>query len=191
MLTQIESPPERITKIQAAERQLIAAIDLFFNNADSIVIYSIACAAREIIHTLCEKRGIKSFFDQILDDNPHISKKDLRKMADKNRNFFKHANSDPDAVLEQFSDVENDAVLFVATHDFGRLCGGMPPELQVFEAWYLCCHPIKVTPGHEESIATLFPGLSTMTRFEKKHRGWVALEWARSQPGLRMTYSTD
>lgn len=191
MPTEIESPPQRITKVQAAERQLVTAIDLFFRNADSIVVYSLACAAREIIHALCEKRKIRSFFDEILDDHPHLSRKDLWKLADRNRNFFKHAKTDPDAVLEQFSDVENDAVLFVATHDFGRLCRGMPTEMQVFEAWYLSCHPTKVTPGHEETIASLFPGLSTMTRFEKKHRGSIALEWARSQPGLRMTYSTD
>jgi hypothetical protein len=187
----VESPPERITKIQAAERQLVAAIELFFRNADSIVVYSVACAAREIIHSLCEKRKIKSFFDEILEDHPHLSRRDLRRLADQHRNFFKHADSDPDAVLEQFSDDSNDAVLFVATHDFGRLTGGMPIEMQVFETWFLSCDPTKLVPGHEEAIASLFPGISTMNRFEKKHRGLVALKWARSQPGLRMVYATE
>lgn len=188
---QIESPLQKITKVQAAERQLVTAIDLFFRNADSVVIYSIACAAREIIHALCEKRKIKTFFDEVLEEYPHISKKELRRLADLYRNFFKHADQDPDAVLDEFSDDANDAVIFVATHDFGRLVGGMPIEMQVFEVWFLACHPSKIRQGQEEQIASLFPDISTMTRFEKKHRGLVALEWARSQPGLKMSYSTD
>ena len=46
--------------------------------------------------------------------------------------FFKHADRDPTAVLEKFSQPDADSVLFVACHDFGRVAKGQPIEVQVF-----------------------------------------------------------
>lgn len=52
-------------------------------------------------------------------------------------NFMKHADRDATAVLDSFSDLDNDPVLFFACQDFGRVTGGMPIEAQVYEAWFL------------------------------------------------------
>lgn len=84
-------PAERITKIAAAERQLVAAIDLFFKNGDSVAVYALAGAAREIITTMCEHRGVKSFFDDALAARTDLTIKSLREMANRYRGFFKHA----------------------------------------------------------------------------------------------------
>jgi hypothetical protein len=70
-----DAPPQRITKIGAAERQLIVAIDMFFRNGDSLVVYALAGAAREIISTMCERRGIKSFLDDALAANAGLTMK--------------------------------------------------------------------------------------------------------------------
>jgi len=74
-----DAPPQRITKIAAAERQLVTAVDLFFRNGDSVVIYALAGAAREIITTMCEMRGIKPFFDDAQNANPQFTQKQLQK----------------------------------------------------------------------------------------------------------------
>jgi hypothetical protein len=42
------------------------------------------------------------------------------------RNFFKHANDDPDDVLVDLSDDLNDHVLIGATMDFGTLASAKP-----------------------------------------------------------------
>jgi hypothetical protein len=184
-------PTERITKIGAAERQLVTAIDLFFNGGDTIAVYALAGAAREIITTMCEHRGITSFFDDALDANPDLTEAALRRMANRYRGFLKHADRDPDTVLEDFTDYENDHILFIACHDLGRLCGGMPVEAQVFEAWYLACHPEKVRADSDVDVAALFPGVRAMDRQGGKRQGLAALRWAKKQADLKMAYSVE
>ena len=184
-------PVERITKIGAAERQLVAAINLFFRDGDSVAVYALAGAAREIITTMCEHRGVKSFFDDAMAVHPELTKQELRKMANRYRGFLKHADKDPDVVLEDFSDYENDHILLVAGHDFGRLTRGMPIECQVFESWYLACHPEKLRPGGDIDYSAMFPNITDIDRRARKRLGQNALVAAGSDPSLKMTYSTD
>src|ERR1700730_12138153 len=56
-----------ITKLDAAEREIVAAIQLLFDGGDPIPVYALAAAAREITTTLCEKRGVHSMVDAIQD----------------------------------------------------------------------------------------------------------------------------
>jgi hypothetical protein len=46
-----------IIKIDVAEREIVAAVQLLFDGGDAIRVYALAAAAREITTTLCEKRG--------------------------------------------------------------------------------------------------------------------------------------
>ena len=190
MTAQMDTLAQRVTKAQAAERQLVCAINLFFANGDAVAVHTLASAAQEIITALCRWREVKSFFDDILADNPDLTQRRLRDLANRYRNFFKHADRDPEAVVEEFGDNANDALLFVACHDFGRLCSGMATEMQVFEAWYLACNPQKLREP-SLAIAQLFPGIADVPRFESKRRGAMALEWAKSQPTLQMQYRTE
>ena len=93
--------------------------------------------------------------------------------------------------MTDFSDEENDAILFMACHDFGRLCSGMPVEMQVYEVCYLSCHEEKIAPSKRAEFPDLFPGIAALPRHERRHRGLVALNWARSEPSLKMNYSTE
>jgi hypothetical protein len=86
---------------------------------------------------------------------------------------------------------ENDHILFIAGHDLGRLCGGMPVEAQMFEAWYLACHPEKVRADSDVGVGALFPGIVAMDRQGRKRQGLAALRWAREQTDLKMAYSVD
>jgi hypothetical protein len=112
-------------------------------------------------------------------------------MVNRYRGFLKHADRDHDAVLEDFTDFENEAILFVAGHDFGRLCGGMPVELQVYEAWFLACEPTRLRRDVNREFLKLFPNITKMPRHERKRIGFTALQWARGEPGLRMNYSLE
>jgi hypothetical protein len=186
----LDAPKQRITKIDAAERQLVTAIDLFFRNGDALAVYALAGAAREVVTAMCEARQVESLFKDILLATG-LTEKELRDMANRYRNFFKHADRDPDAVLTEFSDEDNDPILFVAGHDFARLVKGMPVEMQVYEAWYLSCNEEKIALSKRDEFLNLFPGISGLPRYERKHRGLIALDWARSEPTFKMNYSTE
>ena len=72
--------------------------------------------------------------------------KKLVEIASEFAGFLKHADRDPTAVLETFTEQDTDLVLYVACHDFHRVAKGQPVELQVFEAWYFATAFEKVAP---------------------------------------------
>src|SRR5580704_7226166 len=80
-----------ITKLDVAEREIVAAVQLLFDGGDPIPIYALANAAREITSTLCEKRGLHSMVDWIQEEHPHMSRKAIYREASKHAAFFKHA----------------------------------------------------------------------------------------------------
>lgn len=52
-----------LSKLDAAEQQIIAAITLLFDGSSAVPVYTLAAASREVTTSLCEKRGVGSFFD--------------------------------------------------------------------------------------------------------------------------------
>jgi hypothetical protein len=157
---------DSITKIEAAQRQLVTAIELFFRDADPVSVISLASNAWEVIDTLFTKRGVESFSEETRDHitTGHNLKKDFINAP--HRNFFKHADRDPDAVLEGFSDVENDHVLFLAVEDYIRLNKKSPIEFQVFQLWYLAINTNKVA---HEALADILAATEVIFSSIKEH----------------------
>ncbi|MBI4848799.1 MAG: hypothetical protein HY808_09535 [Nitrospirae bacterium] len=90
---------EIIPKLDAARRQLDTAIMLWFQEGDPIAIHTLTCAAYQIVHDINRHRnGPALMFDSIIvkDEYRHLIKKHLNK----DYNFFKHADNDPDENLE-------------------------------------------------------------------------------------------
>jgi hypothetical protein len=89
----------KVGKIEAARRQVRAAIEMWFASGDPIAIHTLVAAAHEILYDLCKRKGMN---DQLF-DSPAI-KPSFRKrwttMLRTYPNFFKHADRDPDDVLE-------------------------------------------------------------------------------------------
>jgi hypothetical protein len=181
------------TKIDVAEAHIRTAVRLFFEDAHPVPVHTLACAAREILTALGEKLGI----DTILHEAARLtgtSVRDVKGKAHTFANFMKHADRDPTATLEGFSDADNGPVLFFACHDFGRVTGGMPVEAQVFEAWFFATTVKRVSDGGvrwqrlvKDSIK-LFPRVRSVPRAEKKQIGARVLARAMNDPALRMEF---
>lgn len=121
-----------LTKREAARRQIKTAIELFFADGDPVSVYSLTANGWEIVDLLCTRAGIDSVSNQTRE---HAGpEKDLKRdyINSPYRNFFKHADRDPDGVLEGFNDKLNDAILFLAVEDYIRLFESSPVEFQVF-----------------------------------------------------------
>jgi hypothetical protein len=89
----------RITKLDAATRQLRTAIRLFFEEADVVSIHTLAAASHEMVRSLVKFKGGAS----LIKDNDFIRperKKDYEDLINRPRNFFKHAGRDPYQELE-------------------------------------------------------------------------------------------
>ncbi len=91
----------RISKLDAARRQLRTAITLWFNNGDPVSVYALAFAAYEIFHMVSVKRDPhrrELFFDTSIIKDEY--RREWRGHIRREANFFKHGDRDPEAVID-------------------------------------------------------------------------------------------
>ena len=82
--------PEKVTKIDAARRQLATAITLWFTGGDTVSIYTLSHAAYEVIHNFTRrKRGRDLLFDSLVIRDEY--RKEFNTILRNPANFFKHA----------------------------------------------------------------------------------------------------
>lgn len=86
----------KISKLDAASRQLDCALDLWFHDKDEVSIHTLASAAYQIVHDINEASGSPR---DLLYNKSWLKDENLRKVVGKLKmpaNFFKHADRDPD-----------------------------------------------------------------------------------------------
>jgi hypothetical protein len=175
---------ETLTKIDAARRQLETSIQLFFDAADPVSIFSLASNAWEIIDTLCGIRGVKSLSSESQENVPDGKHLKYDYINEPYRNFFKHADRAPDGSINGFDGTKCDALLFLAVEDYIRLMSKSPIEFQVFQLWFLAINHEKL---HEDSFIKIvkqadiiFPSIRDLPRHEQLRLGKRSLIDARS-----------
>lgn len=151
-----------VTKHEAARRQLDYAIQMHFQDQDSLVVHTIASAARGILRDLAKQRGThlsdvwpraarsvlsklsKLDGHQISEDWFHRNNREIKKWvyghSNRAANFLKHANRDPRSALPE-SKMDNDAVLLEACALYTELGLEGTPEMKAFTRWHLAVYP--------------------------------------------------
>jgi len=142
-------PELKITKLDAARRQLKTAVRLYFNDEDAVSIHTLACASHEILATLKSK---KCDYPMIMSDHlinePY--KKEFRQIISAPKNFFKHADKDANATMD-FNPKINEYFLLDACEAYELLTGEKEPYFTIFRAWFVSQHPeIMNLPHHCE-----------------------------------------
>lgn len=184
---------QKLDKITVARRQLVEAIRLLFENRDPVTVYSLATNAQEILSTLCECRGVTSLRTHIARPAGLTDAQVQATMINPARNFFKHANTDPDGILDDFRDEDCDPVILIACVDLLVLEGKSPIEVQVFVTWYAALYPEKFPDGSDWKLAAerKFPGLRELPREEQKRRAVRTLKGALANRALMAHPETD
>ena len=116
------SVTESISKSDAAARQLDVAIKLWFNEEDPVAVHTLACAACQIVHDLCPKEELLYRSLNIKDE---YRKKTIRWLKSPS-NFFKHAEKDPNEVIE-FKPAFNE--VFIVFSSIGLELLGIKPSI--------------------------------------------------------------
>lgn len=185
-----------VTKTNVARRQLVTAVTLFFQGSDAVSIFTLAANAWEIIDALCTRNGVESMSSQARE---YIAAdKDLKRdyINSPFRNFFKHADRDPDEVLQDFDESKVDGILFLAVEDYIRMRQKSPIELQVYQLWYLACHPEKVATDQrlEDVLAAasrIFPKIEQLAREDQVALGRKVLDGALGNGELQNDPKTE
>ena len=139
---------EKVTKLDAASRQLRTAVRLFFQEGDSVSIHALASSAQELLRDLLKPAGGDGSFYKDANFLWPERKKEFFSIVNGPQNFFKHADRDgPDAVLD-FRPAVSEYVLLDCIKMHRELTGrGLVPEGTAFGAWFMLRYPDMIMPG--------------------------------------------
>jgi hypothetical protein len=125
----------KVSKLDAARRQLETAVRLYFSEADPVAIHTLVSASYQLLADVNRARGGAPMLKEqaptwVRPDATDAAKRKLNEAA----NFFKHANRDHNEVIE-FSQSPTELLLYDAVWKYRELTGELVPILGVYDAW--------------------------------------------------------
>lgn len=147
----------RVSKLSAAHRQLKTAITLWGNEHDPIAAHTLAVAAYEVFHYVSKKRDPNR--RDLLFDTDWIKdeyRADWIALIKRSANFFKHADRDPEAILD-FDPAMNEWYILYAI-SARQLCGEtQSQEESDFMWWFSINRSQFLTDAGREMLANRIP----------------------------------
>lgn len=137
-----EFPPSiRVTKLDAARRQLKTAIELWFADGDPISIHALSYAAHEILHRLYRQRGLTD----LLFDSTAVKdefRDELNIFLKQDANFIKHANRETQEIdSTEFKPEHNTLFLTTCVTALQRMNEQLEGVESAFMFWHYLHHP--------------------------------------------------
>ena len=176
----------RVNKPDAARRQIDMAIELFFDQRDPVLVHSLAMAAFRILADLVKAKGLK--------DQSIIGKFDKMIRPGMERvfwghihgaaNFFKHADRDPDEILDDRDERINDGALWMCVMLYVELGYAPTPEMKAFNGWFAATNPHLLLDGHPlKQMGTKIDWAHQVPRNEQLELGRYFLDQFRTEGG--------
>ncbi len=142
----------RVNKTEAARRQIDAAIRMLFLNEDPVAIHTLAMASFQILRDLAAKRGDCYFNKMIkLMIKPSMERKYWKKFND-SASFLKHADRDPDNILDGIEEEINEVILFLACLYYQDLGFQLTKEMVALKSWCYAINPDFIGDNAPENI---------------------------------------
>jgi hypothetical protein len=156
-----------ISKLDAAKRQLEAAIRLYFSNGDPVPIHTLTAAAYNVTRDIGTRRGARPMLvkGRVLDRiKPEFRDKAGAKLNEA-ENFFKHGGPNPDGNLH-FDPAISEVMILDACLQYTMLAGEEPPLFAIYRWWFVANHRDLVNLAEGEGLPSIvnFPALIQMGR---------------------------
>jgi hypothetical protein len=156
---------QSVSKCEVATRQLRAAIRLYFEDAEPLAIHTLAGAAHGLLRDLLRRRASppSSHVEAgVASDKVAF----VAKMVGDAKNFFKHADRDPEGVLS-FNTDWTDFLLYDAIAMHVRLTLELTREDLFFIMWITAKYPTvllldELTEGRIDELRQVFPKLASV-----------------------------
>ena len=186
------NPPIRISKVEAARRQLQTAITLWFTDGDPVSVHTLVFAAYEVFHSVSKSRNPNRrdlLFDTLLIKEEYRS--DWSKIIKKSARFFKHADRDPEDNLDFYPEMNEWFILFaIAAHEF---CGETKSQEELdFRSWFSFNRTDHLTENGRQKFTDALPpnvieygrGLSKREFYEKLLKARLLIAGRRHSLGF-------
>jgi len=132
-------PILKISKTDAAKRQIETAIRLWLFCGDPVSIHTLTSAAHQVLHDIGKKRGTPATLRELPGVRPDCVQR-LRRLVSHYENFFKHAERDPGALLD-FNPAATEIFMLDAVITYERLTQEVVPMFSTFKAWMFIQQP--------------------------------------------------
>jgi hypothetical protein len=139
-----------ISKLEAAERQLNCAIKLYFAEEDLLAVHTLSRAAFRILHDLYPNRRDDNFEKDLEAEITWLGWRKFNRAT----NFLKHADDDPEDILDGPSEAETQMGIGFALILHCRIAGRYTPETAAFDMWMKSLNPeaFNVPPDPDPNV---------------------------------------
>jgi hypothetical protein len=142
----------RVNKTEAARRQIDAAIRMLYLNEDPVAIHTLAMASFQLLRDLSAKHDVCNFDREIKAMfKPGMESKFWGRVK-QSANFLKHADRDPDEILDKIEEDVNEVILLFSCLYYQDLGFQLTPEMIVLIAWCLAINPDFLQDNAPENI---------------------------------------
>jgi hypothetical protein len=178
----------RINKLDAARRQINAAIRMTFEGEDPVAIHSVIAAGHRIIRDICEQRGDIESYLRFTDWIAPGHEREFWQAVNASANFIKHADKDA-ADIHELDEEASDYMIIFATKWYKDLGNSISTEMNVFAAWWSLQHPNALKPevlaqfekaGLGGQVATLKSAMAVLNRADRLKAGRLFLNSRRN-----------
>ncbi|WP_144029916.1 MULTISPECIES: hypothetical protein [Burkholderia] len=128
----------RISKLEAARRQLRTAIRMLFDEADPVAIHTLVGAASVLAADLAKHHHPDQHLEKLAQKANNLTSQQYFEVARETQNFLKHADQDIDEVHE-FDPIDTDALAVGAIRNLANF-GILSLEESALELWYIACN---------------------------------------------------
>lgn len=126
----------KLSKLDVAKRQLDQAIKLYFNDADVVSIHTLVTSSLQVLNDLGEKQGIKTVIEsKIISQFKSSKKRDIRNKIREAQNFFKHAETDQEKLLD-FDSESTEVFLLDGCLTYEKLVKEKTPYTKLYTIWF-------------------------------------------------------
>ena len=135
-------PPSRWERRILKVMRLEMAIELYFLERDPVSVHTLAGAVYQLLTDLNKHRCGKPLLMELESLRVIViagKEMEVLRMINKAENFFKHADRDPDAIID-FNPESNELVLWESCLKYTELAGEQTPA-QAFNLWSQVNHP--------------------------------------------------
>lgn len=124
----------KLTKLEAACRQLDAAIRMLFAGEDIVAVHTVSRAAFRALHSLTKDSDTKTALD-------HYIKKIGEKQYNYLTNYLKHADRDPDVPIDDSFHIYTEAGIGMAISLYVYHANAITDEMQGYQIWAALTQP--------------------------------------------------
>lgn len=179
----------KIGKLDAAKRQLDAAIRMFFKNEDMLAIHTVSRSAFRLLFDLTKEGEAKRALEA------HIKKVGPQRF-NAETNFLKHADQDPAGDIEENFHEFTEAGIGMSVGLYKHHDSKLSPEMASFLVWSAFMRPgfydlndesnkfIKEWKSASETDPSKITGQDASRRFGDAILHWSNLNWSKLTANL-------